>query len=350
MVPHERDAGVIGRLVSVALVAAVAAWALTRGTRRYALSHAVIDVPNPRSSHQVPTPRGGGLAIVAVFLCGLLVLWVAGFVPDDLTLALAGGGALVALVGWQDDRGEVAARWRLAAHLVAAIWTVWWLGGMPTLAIGARTANLGLGGAVLATLAITWAVNLYNFMDGIDGIAAGEALVAAVIAAALLAPRDPALALLAALVAGGAAGFLPWNWSPARIFMGDVGSGFLGYLFGALALAGERSGGLPAVLWVLLLGVFFVDATLTLVTRMVRGERWYAAHRTHAYQRSVQRGWSHARVTGCTLGLTALLGLLVWLCLDDPGRVPLALGVATVGLGALYGWVVTRSAPGAGRA
>jgi Fuc2NAc and GlcNAc transferase len=350
MVSHERGSGVTGKVLAVGLGAAVAAWILTWGARRYALSHAVIDVPNPRSSHQVPTPRGGGLAIVAAFLCGMLGLRIAGLVPADLTFALGGGGALVALVGWQDDRGEVPARWRLAAHLVAAAWTVWWLGGMPTLVIGAGTVHLGLGGAVLAILTITWAINLYNFMDGIDGIAAGEALMAAGVAAVLLAPRDPPLALLAALVAGSAAGFLPWNWSPARIFMGDVGSGFLGYLFGALALAGERSGALPAVLWILLLGVFFMDATITLVTRMARGERWYAAHRSHAYQRSVQRGWSHARVTGCTLVLTALLGLLAWRCVADPRRVPLALAAATVMLAALYGWIVTRWGRKAGRA
>ena len=282
---------------------------------------------------------------MAVFVAGLAMLAARDFVPADIAIALEGGAAAVAIAGWLDDRGELGAKWRLAAHLGAAAWAVYWLGGMPSLVLGTYTVELGGAGSVLATLTIAWAVNFYNFMDGVDGIAAGEALVVGAVGTALLAPLNPPLAAVCALLAGGSAGFLPWNWSPARIFLGDVGSGFLGYLFGALALASEHARAVPAVVWILLLGVFFVDATLTLLIRMVRGERWYAAHRTHAYQRAAQNGWTHRQVTCATLLLTGALAAVSWLCVNRPRYVVVSLAVSTFVLVALYRWIVRR--PGA---
>ncbi len=344
MVPHLRADSVTAVLAPVFAAAAGATVILTSVVRRYAIAHSVIDLPNERSSHVAATPRGGGLAIVAVVLAGLIGLTAIEVVPVEVGVALGGGGVVVAIAGWLDDRRRVQAGGRFAAHLLAAAWTVWWLGGMPSLVLGPATISLGLAGAVLAGLAIAWAINLYNFMDGIDGLAAGEALLVGLIGTGLLASRSPSLAALSALVAGSAAGFLPWNWSPARIFLGDVGSGFLGYFFGALALASERSGALPAVIWVLLLGVFFVDATVTLVIRMIRRERWYSAHRSHAYQRGVQSGWTHRQVAVGALIITSVLGGLAWLAEIDPRYLPGSLVLAAVGLAAVYRAVVRRPA------
>jgi Fuc2NAc and GlcNAc transferase len=171
--------------------------------------------------------------------------------------------------------------------------------------------QLGPIGGLLAVLGIVWATNLYNFMDGIDGIAGGQALCAGVFGGALLLLSGSAgLAAVAFLVAAATAGFLAWNWAPAKIFMGDVGSGFLGFSFGTLAVASENDGGVPLLLWVLLLGVFVVDATVTLLRRTLAGEVPYAAHRDHAYQRAVRSGWSHARVSGWVVAFNLALGVM----------------------------------------
>jgi Fuc2NAc and GlcNAc transferase len=185
-------------------------------------------------------------------------------------------------------------------------------------------------------LGIVWLTNLYNFMDGIDGIAAVEAITVGLAGALLLAGREPSLALVALVVAGAAGGFLVWNWPPAKLFMGDVGSGFLGYIFGGLALASENVGALPALLWLVLLGPFFVDTTLTLLRRIARGERWWAAHRTHAYQRAVQAGWSHRRVTTLVAALSAALGMAGALAAREPSMLGPVLAGAFSILVAIY--------------
>jgi len=287
-----------------------ASWAGTRAVMLYARAR-LLDVPNERSSHAAPTPRGGGLAIILAFLAGLMVLALTGVVPARLALAVGPGAAAISAIGWMDDHGHVAARWRSLVHFAAAFWALAWLGGMPALRVGEGAATLGVFGWVVGALGIVWVTNLYNFMDGIDGIAAGEAVSAGIAAVALLwISGAPGVAAVTLLVVAASAGFLAWNWPPARIFMGDVGSGTLGYLFAVLALASEDAGAVPLLLWVVLLGVFVLDATVTLVRRLMRGERVYEAHRSHAYQRAVQAGHPHARVSGTVLGLNAALAAI----------------------------------------
>ena len=324
------------------LAAFAATLALTGLVRRFALAHALLDVPNERSSHLRPTPRGGGLAIVLVVLAGVALLQASMGLPAGVSPAILGGGGLVALVGWLDDRIGLTAPVRLAAHAVAAAWALWWLGGLPVLTIGATSARLGLSGALLALVTIVWATNITNFMDGIDGLAASEVATMTLMGALLLARTDARLAAVAALVGGAALGFLPWNWTPARIFMGDVGSGFLGFLLAVLAIATERAGTLPALVWLLLYTVFAFDATVTIVRRAWRGERWYAAHRSHAYQRAVQAGWSHARVTTAVLVLNLLLALLASVVTGRPALLWPALAAAIVACWVAYAKVERR--------
>ena len=322
-----------------ATAAFAASLLLTGIVRRFAVAHALLDVPNERSSHTAPTPRGGGLALVAVVLGGVAVLGLAGMLPPRTSIGILGGGILIALIGWLDDRHSVPALTRLSAHLVAALWALWWLGGLPTLVVGDHAVVLGAFGTALAAGAIMWAINTTNFMDGIDGLAGGETATVALTAALLLARTDPALAATAAITGGAALGFLPWNWRPARIFMGDIGSGFLGFMLAVLAVATERAGALPALVWLLLYAVFAVDATVTLARRIWRGERWYAAHRSHAYQRAVQAGWSHARVTLIVLLLNVGLGLLAWRVAGRPALLGAGLVVAGVVCGLAYALV-----------
>lgn len=309
-------APVIGAPAAVVLIAALTgaalvSAALTGWVRRLALARRWLDVPNERSSHTAPMPRGGGLGFVITVLAGVLVGGAAGVLSAPTAIALGGGGAAVAAIGWIDDHRQLSPQLRAVGQIAAAAWALAWLGGMPSLSLGAEPIMLGAAGVPIALLIIVWAVNLYNFMDGIDGLAATEA-VAVGVAAGVLAwlAGDPALAVLGLLVAASAAGFLYWNWPPARIFMGDVGSGFLGFMFGALAVLGERRGTVPLLLWLLLGGIFVGDATVTLVRRLVQGDRWYTAHRTHAYQRAVEAGRTHRQVTVRVLLLNVVLAAL----------------------------------------
>lgn len=298
-------------LFTVLAVSLAGSWILTGQIRRFALANAILDMPNARSSHAVPTPRGGGVAIVLLVLGGTLLAAPMGVLSYDVAAAFIGGGGLVALIGWLDDRRGVHAAVRAVVHCVAAGWAVFLVGGLPSFSTGAEHVYLGPIGGLLAVLGIVWATNLYNFMDGIDGIAGGQALCAGVFGGALLLlSASPGLASVAFLVAAATAGFLAWNWAPAKIFMGDVGSGFLGFCFGTLAVASENGGGVPLLVWVLLLGVFVVDATVTLLRRTLAGEVPYAAHRDHAYQRAVRSGMSHARVSGWVVLLNLGLGVL----------------------------------------
>ncbi|MCP8689152.1 MraY family glycosyltransferase [Marinobacterium sedimentorum] len=283
---------------------------LTGLVRRYALAGGMLDVPNGRSSHLVPTARGGGISIVLVFLGAMVVLWLQGLMAIESFAALGGAGILVAAIGWLDDRGGVAARWRLLVHFVAAGWGLFWLGGVPPVELFSVSLAPGLLGFGVGLLYLVWLLNLYNFMDGIDGIAGVEVVSVCVGACWLgwllgLAPLD---LLLPALLAAAALGFLCWNWPPARIFMGDAGSGFIGLMLGLLSIMAAHQSLLLFAGWLILLAVFVCDASVTLLHRLVRGQRLAEAHCSHAYQQAARSYASHRTVT---LGVLAIN--LCWL-------------------------------------
>jgi len=281
--------------------------ALTGLARRLALAGGLIDIPNERSSHTTATPRGGGVAIVLVSLLGFAALWAVRLLDSRMLLALL-GGLPIALVGLWDDRRPVRVRLRLAVHFCAAVWAVVWLGGMPPLRLGASLIGFGAAGYVLGVLCIVWVLNLFNFMDGIDGIAAAEGAFVSWSGALLMwLAASPPQAPAAALVLGASClGFLLWNWPPARIFMGDVGSGYLGFALAVVALGGARESRVGLLTWLILGGAFFIDATLTLIVRLLRGERLDQPHRSHTYQRLARRSGSHRRATLSFLGVNVL--------------------------------------------
>lgn len=292
----------------VAAVTALLSWAGTAYMRRLALASGLLDRPNARSSHRVPTPRGGGVAIVLAANCGLLALGARHRIDSHLLVALLGGGLAVALVGFADDRRSVPPGIRLLVHLSAAIWTIAWLGGLPPLRLGNTLVALHLTGSIIAVIAVVWTLNLFNFMDGIDGIAASEAIFIAWAGAMLNAATGPAdgSVVYGAVIGAACLGFLVWNWPPARIFMGDVGSGYVGYVLATLALAGARDRPVALPAWTILGGVFFVDATVTLLRRWARGEKIYQAHRSHAYQHLARRLGRHGPVTVMVLAVNLL--------------------------------------------
>jgi Fuc2NAc and GlcNAc transferase len=320
----------------IAVAVAAVAVAATGWVRRQALGRHWLDVPTARSSHQVPTPRGGGLAIVIATAAGFAALRVAGAMEPRLLVALLGGGLAVAWIGFRDDRKSVRPAFRLTVHLAAAAWALAWLGGVPQLQFGERVVDFGVAGYALGVLAIGWVVNLFNFMDGVDGLAASEAAFMA-LAGACLSGYAAATDVAAAGVVFAAAclGFLAWNWPPARIFMGDVGSGFLGYVLAVLALAAMWHSPVALFAWLVLGAVFFVDATITLTRRLLRGERVHEAHRSHAYQWLARRWGSHRSVTLIVIWFNIVVLLPVaWLCVAFPERAAAVLA-ATIGIMAL---------------
>ena len=244
---------------------------LTSALRRYALSKSLIDVPNARSSHTVPTPRGGGVAIVLSFLLLVPLLSIFSLLPWASAWGLIGAGVGVAVLGFLDDHGHIAARWRLLGHFSAAVWALFWLGGIPPLTIMGVVFDMGWIGVVLSLFYLVWMLNLYNFMDGIDGLASVEAIAVCLSASLIYALMGfSSLVWAPLLLSFTVAGFLYWNFPPAKIFMGDAGSGFLGVTLGILSLQAACAS--PALLWVwvILMGVFVVDATFTLVRQIGR--------------------------------------------------------------------------------
>ncbi len=226
--------------------------------------------------------------------------------PGLLGLGLAGAG--VAIVGFLDDKGNITPKWRLLVHFTAATIVVYTVGGLPALSMFGYPLSLGWMGNLLAVIAIVWILNLYNFMDGIDGIAGTEALSALGIMACLLIPMNTGLCAMHSLLAAAVCGFLFWNFPPAKIFMGDAGSGFLGLMLAALLLFSASTS--PALFWswLIMLGVFIVDATFTLTRILLRGEKVYEAHSTHAYQHATRKYGRHLPIT-----LSVLTINLLWL-------------------------------------
>jgi Fuc2NAc and GlcNAc transferase len=294
--------------VTAALIALVAGLAAAAGTglvRRYALAAELVDHPNARSSHAVPTPRGGGLAVVLAIAAGCAAGCFVGLVPGTLLATVLFGGGLVAGIGFLDDHRDVPARWRLLVHLAACALAVHFLGPIRELALPGGIVELGWFGVGLSLLAGVSLINLYNFMDGIDGLAGAE-LVCVCTGLALFGGTVLMAPALLGVAVG--LGFLAWNWPPARIFMGDVGSGFLGFLLGALLLAGVAAAETGVFGPLVLLGVFVVDATVTLFTRALTGQRVGEPHRSHAYQ-VLSRRFDHRTVTvwACAVNLLWLL-------------------------------------------
>ena len=295
MVTRARDAGVDGDAMTPAIlvVAFLVSAALTHCL--CAVGHRVsqVDVPNERSLHDTPTPRSGGLAIVvctAVF--GLATAWSLGARMPWLAIGAAG---LVAVVSYLDDHVGVSPLVRLAVHFAAA--ALVGAGMKPGIAALGPLASLPEGAQVVAIVVfLSWFTNLYNFMDGMDGFAGGMTVIGfGVYAVLAFVAGAPVFAALCAVIAASAAGFLLYNFPPARIFMGDVGSSTLGFLAGTFALVGIRDGVLQAPAALLVFAPFSVDATATLLKRAITGERVWRPHRTHYYQRLVRLGWGHRR-------------------------------------------------------
>jgi Fuc2NAc and GlcNAc transferase len=281
------------------LVLFVASAFITRQLVRNSHRFSKLDIPNERSSHITPTPRGGGIAFVATSLVGFLLLLLNNALNGTELLALCCAGSIVAIAGHLDDRQKISgATVRLVLHAISAIILVVGVGIPSELAIFERTVNTGIVGSILGVVYLVWLLNLFNFMDGTDGIAASEAIFVA-LAGAFLSYHvlaDASHSAAAVILATSTFGFILYNWSPAKIFMGDVGSGYLGIVVGALSLIAANQDPELLWVWIILLAVFVSDATVTLTRRLLRKQKPHVAHRSHAYQHLAIRLNSHAKV------------------------------------------------------
>lgn len=298
------------------LVLVATSFVLTAAIRKRAIINCHLDIPNERSSHTLPTPRGAGIAIVTTFFVGLLVLLINDTVSGRDFFTLATPGLIVALIGRLDDLGRVtSAKLRLIGHFICASITVWLANGLPELPLTELIIDFGVAGDIAAVIYLVWMLNLFNFMDGIDlitGIQTFTTCLGAVIL--LVVSTDSDLWLLVALLAAAVFGFMYFNLPPAKIFLGDVGSGFIGFTIGAISLVVAKDEPLIAWAMIILLGVFVTDATVTLLQRLLNRENVYVAHRTHAYQHLSKKLNGHLPVS-LGVGAINLLFLLpiAWL-------------------------------------
>ena len=331
-------------LSSFALVAVLSA-----GVIRYGPRFGLLDTPVARSAHVAPKPLGGGAALAApYFLC---VIWfVASAAISESALAYL-GCLFIVVLGFSDDRWQLSSKVRLPVQFIVSVAAVRAI-GVDSVDFGFFSLSEPLTLSLLAVLSLVWLCNLTNFMDGIDGIAASQLLVTSLSCVVLLVGLDAAagesgehdvVLTLSVVLAASAAGFLLWNWSPASLFMGDAGSGFIGFALGLLALESLVTQRMSVWSWVLLLGVFIADTAVTLLVRIIRGERWYEGHSQHAYQILSRRLNSHPRVVGGVILINICWLLpLAWVAGILPhygvlfatiGLAPLLLGCYRLGAG-----------------
>jgi len=261
---------------------------LTYMIRHLAIRHKILDIPSDRSSHETPTPRGGGLAVVISWYAGITLLFFLNILEKELYYALL-TGILLAIISLLDDMFSLKPFIRMLIQFITAVVSLFLIGGMgPVNFIGYEIMNPYIL-YPLTILGIIWFINLYNFLDGIDAYASVEAIFIA--AGMFIFVRDPVLIVLMASILG----FLYWNWPKAKIFMGDVGSTQLGFVLIILGIYYHNTTDFEIIYWIMLSSLFWFDATLTLFRRLRNREKLSQAHKKHAYQRIVQAGFSHAK-------------------------------------------------------
>jgi UDP-GlcNAc:undecaprenyl-phosphate GlcNAc-1-phosphate transferase len=329
-----------------ALVLLLSSWAITR----WMIHHtAFLDIPNERSSHETPTPRGGGVSIVAAFLIGLIMIGVLGnsvYLNTHYFIGFVLAAYSIALLSFLDDLHNYRFHIKLVFHCVAI--SVVLLSGLvlDELAIpGLGVAQLGLMGYILTFLWLLGLTNAYNFMDGIDGIAASTAMIAAGFFAFICYQQGSTFVYLASYtIVAGSAGFLWFNRPPAKIFMGDIGSTFIGFTLGCLALIAARydASHTSFLVMPLLLLHFIFDTVFTMGRRILAGENPAQAHRSHLYQLLVRQGHSHGRVTSIYALCGIVQGMMAWLMVSIEGDVRMAFFLPFLLFYSLAAWRITH--------
>jgi UDP-N-acetylmuramyl pentapeptide phosphotransferase/UDP-N-acetylglucosamine-1-phosphate transferase len=307
---------------------------LTYVIRLFALKKSFLAHVNERSSHTTPTPHGGGIAIAITWFLGLVYLFTCKEIDTPLFSALM-VGALLSIVSFLDDVYELSPKKRLLTQAFVSVLGLYLLGGLSKIDLGFFVIENQIVTNALAFVGIIWFINLYNFLDGIDGYAGSEAIFLG-FAGWLLFGGSYFLVLVVCVL-----GFLVWNWHKAKIFMGDVGSTLLGYTIAIFALYTQNNG-TSILVWLILFGLFWFDATLTLFRRYQNGEKLSIAHKKHAYQRLTQSGWSHEKVVIYSIFLNMLLVVLGYIAFVFQGLAIVCFMVTVVLLYGVVKWVDTK--------
>ncbi len=284
---------------------------ITGWIKKLALDQSILDIPNKRSSHKLSTPKGGGVVFAIVLSVVLLVLSL--FRHEQLPFFLVVSIAVISIsyLGWLDDRYDISPCARLPLQFGLAGLIIYLFGPFKVIQFGVMSIDATLFLVVVSLFWLVWMINLYNFMDGIDGLATGQAIIAAVtLDLWFIYSGGIEFGLICLVVASIGLGFLVWNWFPARIFLGDVGSTTLGMFFGFCTLVGVNQYNMPTDAFVLLFGVFLGDATFTLMRRLLKGENIAKAHRSHLYQRAVKLGYSHGQVAASVMILCIFMAVM----------------------------------------
>ena len=284
------------------LILFLISFSLTYFIKNYMIKKSLVAVVNERSSHTVPTPHGGGIALAITWFIGLFYLYFIGEISSNLFYALL-FGAVISIVSFFDDIYELSPKIRLIAQAIVAIGGLYFLGGFETLTFGIFDIQNPIFTNIFAFFMIIWFINLYNFLDGYAG---SEAIFLA-LAGFILFSGNHFLVLAVAVL-----GFLFWNWNKAKIFMGDVGSTLLGYNIAIFTIYYANEESTNFWIWIILFGVYWFDATLTLIRRKLNKEKLSLAHKKHGYQRLTQAGWSHYKVTNYSIGLNIILFFIVY--------------------------------------
>ena len=278
---------------------------LTYLVKVYATKKALVDIPNDRNSHSVAVPHGGGIAIAVSWFVGISYLYYFDQMQSPLYFAFM-IGVVLSVVSYLDDLFHLSAKVRLVVQSFVAGIGLYFLGGLDEINLFFFTIDNGIVTNIFAFFLILWFINLYNFLDGIDGYAGSEAVFLGL--AGFVIFGDSFLLIFVVSVLG----FLIWNWHPAKIFMGDVGSTLLGYNIAIFTIYYANQDPLNLWIWITLFGLFWFDATLTLWKRYKNHEQLSQAHKKHAYQRLVQSGWSHSKVVKFSIAVNLVLFGLVY--------------------------------------
>ena len=278
--------------------------------RNFAIKNNLFDIPNNRSSHQTPKPKGGGISIVLPLILTVTILFFCQMIDTKIAVSMIIGLTLVGITGLIDDYKSLSALFRVGVYIFSAGLSLHIIGGLDSISINRHSYYLGNAGYYLSILFLVWLTNLYNFMDGTDGFAAIQTICVSIFCCFLLYFSNNFIFLIIMLcLVSTTIGFLYWNWAPAKIFMGDVGSCTIGFFFGLLAVYTQNKSIISIGVWVILLSPFIGDATFTLISRILNNEKWYSAHNSHAYQKLYQLGLSHAQLG---FALLAINLLIIW--------------------------------------
>lgn len=327
-------------LLSTFLLGFVCVLVMVPVIRKLAVRGDLLDIPNKRSSHTRVIPRGGGVAIVVAILLGIFLSLVFGLIQTRSSILFFFGGALlVAIISWIDDTKSLSPATRFTFQSISAGLVIFGVGFFSQIDFGL----LGIFqatpwvGVVLTFVWIVGLTNAYNFMDGIDGIAGGQAVVAGLgwaVYGWLMA--EPFLGVSGLLLASSSAGFLVYNWAPAKIFMGDVGSASIGYIVAVLPLFVSARDGFAPLVGFEMVWPFVFDTSITFVRRLLKGERFWEAHRSHLYQRLVIAGWTHPQVSALYI-ILSILGVICALA-TRTGYITPVTGIALIVLCAIGLW------------